>query len=460
MGKDWHDMTALALGAGIAKGAIDPVELTEHFLARIAAHDPKRLTYLRTTPARARAEALAARKRARANLRQSPLDGVPISWKDLFDTVGDITAHGSLVLQERVATADALLVSRATRAGLICIGKTNQTEFAFSILGINPMLGTPPNAHDDKIARVPGGSSSGAATSVARGLAAGAIGSDTGGSVRAPAAWNGLVGLKTTFGRLPLEGALALSPSMDTAGPLARDVADAAALFAILDGRFGVGNAQPPDLAGATLGEMAVLRPVKGTLWSALEDGIGEVVEAALAKLARAGATIKDGEAPEFDEADAAIGRYGPYHSAEAYAIWKDAIEARPNLVYGPVLERMRFGATLSATDVQTLRDILAALGARLAARIKAEGAIVAPTMALSPPPIAALEDDREAYSKANLKGLRNTRLGNFLGLCAITLPCGRDKNGLPVGLMLIGAPGWDERLLRMAKAVESALAA
>lgn len=459
MGKEWHEQTALELGASIAKGAIDPVELTEHFLARIAVHDPKHLTYLRTTPARARAEANAARKRAREKLRLSPLDGVPISWKDLFDTAGDVTAHGSLVLQERVATKDAAVVSRTTRAGLICLGKTNQTEFAFSILGINPMLGTPPNACDDKIARVPGGSSSGAAISVARGLAAGAIGSDTGGSVRAPSAWNGLVGLKTTFGRLPLDGALPLSPTMDTAGPLARDVADAAALFAVLDGRFGIGSAQPPDLGGASLGEMRLLKPSRGILWSALEDGIGEVIEAALAKLARAGAKLAEGEAPEFDEADAAIVRHGPYHSAEAYAIWKDAIEARPNLVFGPVLERMRFGATLSATSVQTLRGILAGLSARIGARIKAEGAIVAPTMALGPPPIAALETDMDAYSKANLKGLRNTRLGSFLGLCAISVPCGQDRNGLPVGLMVIGAPGWDERLLRIAKAIETALA-
>ncbi|MSO74735.1 MAG: amidase [Alphaproteobacteria bacterium] len=460
MSKNWHEQTALALGAGISNGTIDPVDLTEHFLARIAAHDPKKRTYLRTTPARARAEAIAARKRTKDKLRLSPLDGVPISWKDLFDTAGDVTAHGSLTLQERVAPKDAALVSRATRAGLICLGKTNQTEFAYSILGINPMLGTPSNACDAKVARVPGGSSSGAAISVAAGLAAGAIGSDTGGSVRAPASWNGLVGLKTTFGRLPLDGALALSPSMDSAGPLTRDVADAAALFAILDGRFGIGSAQPPDLTGASLGEMALLKPPRSLLWSALDDSIGAVVETALAKLARAGAGVKDGDAPEFDQAHDAIVRLGPYHAAEAYAIWKDVIEARPNLVFGPILERLRFGATLSATTVQTQRDILAGLAATLTARIKAEGAIVAPTMALSPPPIAALETDMEAYATANLKGLRNTRLVNFLGLCAITVPCGLDRNGLPVGLMLIGAAGWDERLLRMAKAIESALAA
>ena len=178
---------------------------------------------------------------------------MPISWKDLYDSAGDVTSHGTPALADRVATGDAKVLARATRAGLVCLGKTNQTEFAFSILGLNPKMGTPPNPFDEAVARIPGGSSSGAAVSVSRGLAAAAIGSDTGGSVRVPAAWNGLVGLKTSFGLLPLEGVLGLSTSMDTVGPLTRDVADAAALFAILDGRFGAGNRPAPDLAGSAL---------------------------------------------------------------------------------------------------------------------------------------------------------------------------------------------------------------
>jgi aspartyl-tRNA(Asn)/glutamyl-tRNA(Gln) amidotransferase subunit A len=460
MSKAWHEQTALELGTAIGKGTIDPVELTEHFLARIAEHDKAHTIYLRTTPARARAEALAARKRAQGNLRLSPVDGVPISWKDLFDTAGDVTSHGSLVLKDRVSPRDAELVARATRAGLVCLGKTNQTEFAFSILGINPMLGTPANPFDAKVARIPGGSSSGAAVSIARGLAAGAIGSDTGGSIRVPAAWNGLVGLKTTFGRLPLDGALPLAPSLDTAGPLGRDVADTAALFAVLDGRFGAGNKQPPDLAGTAPGDLRLIKPSRGVLWSVLEDGVGAALDTALSRLAKAGAAIVEAEAPEFDEAEAALLRHGPIHTAEAYAIWKDAIEAKPNLVFRPILERMRFGSTLSAANVENARATLAELGAKLAARIKAEGAIVVPSAAIGPPPIAALENDMDAYVKANVKALRNTRLGNFLGLCAISVPGGRDHNGIPVGLMVIGAPGWDERLLRIAKAIESTLAA
>lgn len=458
MSRAWHEETALSLGGAIGKGALDPVALTEHFLARIAAVDGDHTVYLRTTPARARAEALAARQRAKTGMRLSALDGVPISWKDLFDTAGDATSHGSLTLKENIARSDALLVERLTRAGTVCLGKTNQTEFAYSILGLNPTLGTPANAFDAKAPRVPGGSSSGAAVSVARGLAAGAIGSDTGGSVRSPSAWNGLVGLKTTYGRLPLDGALALAPSLDTAGPMARDVADAAALFSLMDGRFGAGSKQPVDLSGASLAELSLLKPSKSVLWRDLEDGIGEVVEAALSKLARAGARITDGEAPELDEADGVLVQGGPFHAAEAYAIWKDTVEARPNLVYRLILERIRMGATFSATAVEGQRQALGALGARISARIKAEGVIVSPTMALSPPVIEGLADDVERYTRTNAKGLRNTQLGNFLGLSALTVPCGRDRNGIPVGLMIMGAPGWDERLLRIGKAIEAAL--
>jgi aspartyl-tRNA(Asn)/glutamyl-tRNA(Gln) amidotransferase subunit A len=361
-------------------------------------------------------------------------------------------------LKERVAPADALLVKRATRAGLICLGKTNQTEFAYSILGINGTLGTPANPFDQKVARIPGGSSSGAAVSLSRGLAASAVGSDTGGSIRVPSGWNGLVGLKTSFGRLPLDGALPLAPSLDSAGPMARDVADAAALFGVLDGRVGAGTPPALDLDGASANELRLVKPGGGLLWRDLADGIGEVLEAALARLAKAGARLTEAEVPEFDEAEAALQQHGPYHGGEAYAIWREVIEARPNLVYRPILERMRAAATLNGLSAETVKATLGALGARLAARIRAEGAVLGPTCAISPPPIAVLEADLDAYAKANARALRNTRLGNFLGVCAITLPCGHDRNGIPVGLMIMGAPGWDERLLRIGKALEKVL--
>ncbi|MDP6589027.1 MAG: amidase family protein [Alphaproteobacteria bacterium] len=457
MTSEWHDMSALALGDGIGRGEIDANELCEHFLARIERIDTEHDIYLRTTPERARAEAAAAAERARKGLRLSPLDGVPISWKDLFDTAGDVTGHGAKVLQERVAASDATVVARAGRAGLVCLGKTNQTEFAFSILGINPNYGTPANPFDDDVARLPGGSTSGGAVSLARGLAAAAIGSDTGGSVRVPAAWNGLVGLKTSFGLLPLKGVLGLSTSMDTVGPLTRDIADAAALFSALAGRYGAGNSHAPDLAGADAARLGLALPAK-LVWENLDAGVERAARGAVARLEAAGVTISEAEIPQFAEIEELISHFGPFHAAECHALWHVYIEARPNLVYRPILERIRLGGKMPASEVEGAKQSIRKVAPALHARIREVGVLAMPTIAISPPAIAELENDMEAWMAANIMTLRNTRLGNFLDCTALTLPCGKDDNGIPVGLMLMAPPRWEERLLRMASAMEPIL--
>ncbi len=450
-------MTACALGDAIERGTIDPCDLTEHFLARIAAVDSDHAIYLRTTGSRARAEAAAARVRARRGLRASPLDGVPISWKDLFDTAGDVTSHGTLALAERVAERDAEVVARATRAGLVCLGKTNQSEFAFSILGLNPKLGTPPNPFDTAVDRLPGGSSSGAAVSLSRGLAAGAIGSDTGGSVRVPAAWNGLVGLKTSFGNLPLDGTLGLSTTMDTAGPLARDVADAAALYAVMGARFGAGNPHPPDLNGARLDRLALALP-SDVAWDGLDPGVEEAARGAIETLARAGCAVKQVPVPEFRDTEALIGHFGPYHAAECHALWHDVIDARPDLIHTPILERIRLGKQMSASDTEEAKQTLHRQAASLHRRMADGQLLTMPTVAIGPPPIADLEADIEVWKATNVAALRNTRFGNFLDCCALTLPCGHDHHGIPVGLMLMAAPFEEERLLRAGALIEAAL--
>ena len=458
MSADWHRMSALALGAGIESGAIDPRALTEFFFERIAAADGERTIYLRLTPARARAQAEAAHRRARAGNRQSPLDGVPISWKDLYDSAGDVTSHGTPALAERIAERDATVLARATRAGLVCLGKTNQTEFAFSILGLNPSMGTPPNPFDEAVPRIPGGSSSGAAVSLSRGLAAAAIGSDTGGSVRVPAAWNGLVGLKTSVGLLPLDGVLGLSTSMDTVGPLTHDVADASALFAVLDGRVGAGSRPAPDLAGADLSRARFALPAT-LVWEDLDPGVDAAARGAVERLRAAGCAIDETAVPEFDAVEDLVGRFGAYHAAECHALWYDVIEANPDLIYAPIHERIRVGAEMSATDAARAKQGLAALAPSLHARIRRHGVFLMPTAAQSPPPIAALEADAEVYRTANTAALRNTRIGNYLDCCALTLPCGRDGNGIPVGLMLMAPPGDEERLLRLGAAIEPVIA-
>ena len=455
----WHDMSALSLGEGIGCGEIDASELCEYFLDRIARIDTKHDIYLRTTPERARAEAAAAAERARKGLRLSPLDGVPISWKDLFDTAGDITGHGAKVLQERVAETDATVVARATLAGLVCLGKPNQTEFAFSILGINPNYGTPANPFDDSVPRQPGGSTSGGAVSLARGLAAAAIGSDTGGSVRVPAAWNGLVGLKTSFGVLPLDGVLGLSTSMDTVGPLTRDVADAAALFTALAGRYGAGNSHAPDLAGVDPARLSLAVPTN-LVWAGLDPGVERAARGALTRLKAAGVTMREADIPQFGEIEKLISHFGPFHAAECHELWHEQIEARPNLVYRPILERIRLGGKMPASMVEGAKQGLRKVAPALHARIREVGVLAMPTVAISPPAIAELENDMEAWMAANVMTLRNTRLGNFLDCAALTLPCGKDDNGIPVGLMLMAPAGWEERLLRMAAAMEPILGA
>jgi aspartyl-tRNA(Asn)/glutamyl-tRNA(Gln) amidotransferase subunit A len=289
MSDSWLWMTAAELGRGIGTGAIDAVELAEVYLAAIDSHPAGPGIYARTTPERARAEASAAAARARDDVRRGPLDGVPVSWKDLFDTAGTATEAGSALLQGRVPERDAAVVAAATRAGLVCLGKTHMTELAFSGLGVNPVTATPPNINDPELA--PGGSSSGAAASVAFGLAAAGIGSDTGGSVRVPAAWNDLVGLKTSHGALPLDGVVPLAPRFDTVGPLCRSVEDAALLFAAMAGRPAA------DLAGARL-DAARLLVCDDPELGPNRAGPEAAFEATVERLAASGARVERGRLP------------------------------------------------------------------------------------------------------------------------------------------------------------------
>ncbi|MFQ5985451.1 MAG: amidase [Alphaproteobacteria bacterium] len=452
MSETWHRMTALDLGAAIEAGRIDPVTLTERFLDRVEALDRERTIYLRTTPERARAEASAARDRARAGLRRGPLDGVPISWKDLFDTARIPTTAAAPLLSNRVPQTDATVVARATRAGLVCLGKTNLTEFAFSGLGINPAHGTPPNPFDGDVDRVPGGSSSGAAVSVARGLAAAGVGSDTGGSVRVPAAWNGLVGLKTTAGSLPMDGVIPLAPSLDTIGTLTRDVADANALFAVLAAR------RPADLAGASLKGLR-LSVARTLVWDEAEEGVESAVRTAIERLAAAGAKVVWEDVPVFEELTQVLEKLGNPLNIEAFATWRTTIEAHSDRIYHNVLSRFMNGANAGAAEFEEVRREVARLKRAFRTQLMRCAALLAPTVRIAPPPIADLTADDGAYHRANLMSVHNTRLINLLEGCALTLPCGEDGRGLPVGLMLVAPGGAEGALLRLARAVEAALA-
>ncbi|MFQ5971132.1 MAG: amidase [Alphaproteobacteria bacterium] len=451
MSKPWHEMTALELGAAIGAGAVDPVELAEHFLDRIAEADPEHKIYLRTTAERARAEALSARARARSDRRRGALDGVPLSWKDLYDTAGVVTCMASPLLEDRVPDRDAEVLARATRAGMVCLGKTNLVEFAFGALGINPTFGTPENPFDDRTSRCPGGSTSGGAVSVVRGLAPAAMGSDTGGSVRVPAAWNGLVGLKPTHGLLPLEGVLPLAPSRDTPGPLTRDVADAGAIFAVIAER------EPANLEQATLDDARLLVP-RTIVDEHVAPGISHTFERALERLTHAGARLSRAEVPEFAEVDEMMQGPNNVIAGEAARIWAALVATAPERVYGPVARRLLGGKELSEGELAARQEKFRRLKASYLRRTADFDAVVVPTVLIPPPLIAALEDGGEAYVRTNFHAILTTRLGNQLSLCALTVPCGRDDEGLPVGLMLMCRPYGEVALLRLGRAAEKAL--
>ncbi len=443
MSDRWLWATAADLGRGIARGDVDARDLAEVYLDAIETHPDAGRIYARTMADTARAEADASRARARASVRRGPLDGVPVSWKDLFDSAGIATESGSALLKGRTPTTDAVLLARARRAGIVSLGKTHQTELAFSGLGINPVTATPPNVNDPEAA--PGGSSSGAATSVAFGLAAAGIGSDTGGSVRTPAAWNDLVGLKTTHGLLPLEGVVPLCPKFDTAGPLCRSVEDAALLLGML-------AASPAtDLAGASL---------RGTRLLVLDTtGLGETspdqakaFAAAIACLEQAGARL---EHRALAAIAAVFETAAVVFAAEAYGIWGETIEAHPDLMFPPVRERFRSGATPTAAHYVRAWTRIEALRRDYAAATAGFDAVLTPTTPNMPPSVAALLADHARFNAENLAALRHTRIANLMGLPALTLPTGVPS----CGLMASGTPFGEARLLRLGAAIEAALA-
>ena len=439
----WLSMSASDLGRGIAAGDIDPVDLTRTYLAAIDAHPLKNRIYARVTHDRALAEARAAQARAQAGRRLSPLDGVPISWKDLFDTAGVATEAGSALLKGRVPEMDAEVLRNATMAGLVCLGKTHMSELAFSGLGMNPVTATPPCVNDADA--VPGGSSSGAAASVAFGLAACAIGSDTGGSVRIPSAWNDLVGLKTTAPRLSVEGVVPLCPKFDAIGPLARSVEDAANMLAVLEG------GPVADLRGASLQgrRFATLQTVA---MDDLRDEPRAAYEGALTRLEAAGAVLEPIEVPELAEA---LTLSGVLFTAEAYGLWRDVIEANPGVMFDEILERFRAGANVSAPDYVAAWVALESY--RMAWDLATAGfdAVLCPTSPILPPNLDRLNNDHDYYVTENLLTLRNTRIGNLMGLCGLSLPTGVPS----CGLQLLCPPDTEEALLRVGVAVEAALA-
>jgi len=418
----------------------------EESLARIA--DPKgegARACLTVYEATARLEADAADGRARAGLTLGALDGAIVSIKDLFDVKGEPTRAGSkILLKAPPATADAPVIRRLRAAGAVIVAKTNMTEFAFSGIGLNPHFGTPGNPADR--ARVPGGSSSGAAVTAADDMCEIAIGTDTGGSTRIPAAVCGIVGYKPSRQRIPTDGAFPLSFTLDSIGPLARNVADCARADAVMAGDEPT-PVEPVSLAGLRLGI-----PL-GLPLADFDATVTARFAAARAALGRAGVRLSEERLDDFFDTMLRINTKGGFAPAEAYSIHRERLAAHggdydPNVRY-----RIERGAALSAADYVAMARERAALVRALDARLSDLDALVLPTTPIVAPRMDEVAT-RETFAAKNVLLLRNTSTVNFFDQCAISLPLPRE-GGLPVGLMLVARNGHDRRLFRVAAAVE-----
>lgn len=442
--------TAADLGRAMARGALDPVAFAEILLDRI--DEQPSPVFLATTRGRALNEARASTQRLAAGRPLSALDGVPIAWKDLFDLRSEVTTAASEIRQTAPpAAADAPVVGRASAAGLVSLGKLNLTEFAYSGLGLNPHFGTPINPHDPEVPRSPGGSSSGCGVAVASALVPIAIGSDTGGSVRIPAAFNGVVGYKCSEGRIDRTGVFALSQTLDTIGPLARSVEDCVLVDAILR---GVVN---PEARPITLQHIRLFVPETVVL-DDLDADVSKNFEAALDRLEAEGAVVARGPLPEFAEMARLSAEIGTITAAEAYAEHRDLVDgAARSRIDRRVVSRIDAGKRLSAADLTALLRAREAAMASLRDRLG--GALLAmPTTPLTAPEIAPLEADDDLFHRTNLKALRNTSLGNILNLPGVAIPNGTDAKGLPTSFLLSACGGEDARLLGAALSTETTI--
>jgi len=386
-----------------------------------------------------------------AGIVLSPLAGIPISIKDLFDVCGETTKAGSVALSDMpVLEQESIVVRRLREAGAILIGRTNMTEFAYSGLGLNPHYGTPANQYDRANRRIPGGSSSGAAISVTDGMAAGAIGTDTGGSTRIPAALCGLVGFKPTQNRTLLSGAFPLSQSLDTVGPIAPSVSCCALLDAVLSGETELPKLLPRAPQTLTFGVFDTY------LVDDIDDDVAHAFETACKSLEKAGARLVRFPFTDLMQIpDIALA--GCLVAAESYAIHKPYEVSFGS--YDPrVIERILAGKTIFAheyLDILRIRSELVARFGKLAAGLDG---FLAPTTPRTAPRIATLENDISAYQEMNRLMLRNTSVFNFLDACAISVPC-HEPDRAPVGLMIAAPSSFDRTLLSAALSIEAILA-
>ncbi len=418
--------------------SLGPLEVTQSYLEKLQAGEVYRVL----TPERALRQAKHAEKLFDKGIDLGALQGIPIALKDLIDTAGEVTAAGSKVLAEgQAATDDAPVAARLDAAGAVFLGKTNMTELAFSGLGINPHFGTPGCALD--ASRVPGGSSSGSGVAVALGLACAAIGSDTGGSVRIPASFNGLVGLKTTNGLIPTDGCVALSTTLDTIGPMTRTIDDAWQVFLAL-------AAKPFEPLQKSDRKLRLLVPITIVLDN-LDAEVATAFENTCQSLEKQGHHLIRQAVPEFQRISELYAKYGTFASHESLALYEEMLESRFADIDPRVAQRILQFKGRSSTDYLRLGYERQTLVRAFWEHYASFDAILAPTVAILPPKIEHLSTDLR-YFTANNQVLQNTMPFNFLAGPAVSVPCATTSQGLSIGLMIAAAPYEEKRVLEIAK--------
>lgn len=443
--------TISELQDALSQGETTALELTEQALLRIRdTRGEGACTFIEVFDVQALQAARASDILRAAGLSRSPIEGIPFSVKNLFDIAGYITLGGSTVLKDaEPAEHHAIVLERLLKAGAILVGSTNMTEFAFSGIGINPHYGTPRCVWERDKGRIPGGSSSGAAVAVADGMSVFSIGTDTGGSIRIPSAFNGLTGFKPTAERIPCAGIMPLSRSLDSSGPLAASVNCCAIIDAVLTDQPYV------PTVPAKLNHLRLAIP-NAFVYKGMDDIVQAAFERALELLRAQGAQIEEIAIPEFEQLPH-INRKGGFVCAEAWADHRYLIQEKYHQYDPRVASRIMIGKDMDCADYIELLDTRARWSEAIQARLSGYDALLMPTVPIVAPLIQDLLDSDEAYFRANGQILRNSTLINLLDGCAFSLPC-HAPGEPPVGLM-VAAPAWhDDYLISVAAAIEKAL--
>jgi len=450
--EDIANRTAAGITLAYRSGEAGPVEVTECLLERIAKTKADNI-FITVTADRALAEARASQRRYRSGSPLSALDGVPIGWKDIIDIAGAPTTAGSKLFSGGPPkTEDLPLAANAAKIGMVTIGKLNMTEFAYSALGLNPHFGTPINPNNRATPHAPGGSSSGCGVAVAARLLPCAVGSDTGGSVRIPASFNGVVGYKTSWGRIDTTGLIALARSYDTVGPLARSVEDCILLDRAMRGAITA------EILRSDLRTVTMLVPTN-VVTEGAEEAVAANFERTLEALSHAGVAIRRERVDVLDEMLEMTARHGTLTAAEAYNEFREIVDSdKAAKIDRRVVRRIMDGKKMTANDLLSIQRGRQRLIPKLVRQL--DGALLVwPTTPITAPEVAPLEASDETFHEVNLRALRNTMPGNILDLCAVALPNGWDRAGMPTSILVSAAHGEDEKLLAASLEIERVIA-